>query len=257
MKLLLTNDDGIHAEGLWALYDRFSQSHSVTIVAPDRERSAVGHGITLHLPLRAPQVHVNGKGPVYAVSGTPADCIKLSVLELMDEKPDIVISGINPGANVGVNINYSGTVAAAKEATLYGMKAIAVSIQGPQCDYYDEAAQFIERLANQVVENGLPCGTFLNVNLPNMSTKDMAGVKISQQGVDFFYEYFKKRIDPRERTYYWHGCDPEPSFEHPDIDGQALFDNYISITPIKCDMTDYGLLEDLKQWDIGYNKREP
>ena len=129
MRVLLTNDDGIYAAGLWALFERFSKIHEVTIVAPDRERSAVGHGITLHMPLRATKVEVNGKGSVYAVSGTPADCIKLSVLELFTEKYDMVISGINPGANVGVNVNYSGTVAAAKEATLYGMQAIAVSIQ--------------------------------------------------------------------------------------------------------------------------------
>jgi len=250
MKILLTNDDGIYAEGLWALYDRFSKENTVAVVAPDRERSAVGHGITLHLPLRASQVHINGKGPFYTVSGTPADCIKLSILELFQEKPDLVISGINPGANVGVNINYSGTVAAAKEAALYGLKAIAVSIQGPGCRYYHDAARFIEKLAQQVHQNGLPVGTFLNVNLPDMLMKDIPGVRVSRQGIDFFYEYFKKRVDPRDRVYYWHGCDSTPADGHPDIDANALCDNHISITPIKCDMTDYSMLEDLKTWGI-------
>jgi 5'-nucleotidase len=250
MRVLLTNDDGIYAAGLWALFERFSKIHEVTIVAPDRERSAVGHGITLHMPLRATKVEVNGKGSVYAVSGTPADCIKLSVLELFTEKYDMVISGINPGANVGVNVNYSGTVAAAKEATLYGMQAIAVSIQGPKCDYYDEAAEFIVNLTEKVMQNPLPQGTFLNVNLPNMPLNEIAGVKISRQGTNFFYEYFRKGIDPRDRVYYWHGCNPQSNIEHPDIDGQVLCDNYISITPIKCDMTDYSLLDELKKWDI-------
>jgi 5'-nucleotidase len=250
MKILLTNDDGIYADGLWALYERFSLENDVTVIAPDRERSAVGHGITLHVPLRASQIQINGKGPFFAVSGTPADCIKLGVLELMETKPDMVVSGINPGANVGVNINYSGTVAAAKEAALYGMKAIAVSIQGPCCDDYREAAEFAEMLAKRVTRQGLPRGTFLNVNLPNKPMKSLAGVRICRQGTEFFDEYFKKRIDPRNREYYWHGYDPEPAFEHPDIDGQALFENYISITPIKCDMTDYGVLEELKNWDF-------
>lgn len=250
MKILLTNDDGIYAEGLWALYDRLSMKNSVTVVAPDRERSAVGHGITLHTPLRATQVHVNGKGPVCSVTGTPVDCIKLSVLELLDEKPDMVVSGINPGANVGVNINYSGTVAAAKEAALYGIKAIAVSINGSDCRYYDDAARFVEKIIGRVMDNGLPFGTFLNINLPNMAVKDMKGIRISRQGIHFFDEYFKKRKDPRERVYYWHGCDSDPIYGNPDIDGQAVYDNYISITPIKCDMTDYSLMKELKKWTL-------
>ena len=129
MKVLLTNDDGIYAGGLQALYQRFSRRHEVTVIAPDRDCSAVSHGITLHEPLRASTVSVNGLTG-YAVSGTPADCIKLGIVELLDARPDIVISGINPGANVGVNINYSGTVSAAREAALYGVPAIAVSVQG-------------------------------------------------------------------------------------------------------------------------------
>lgn len=247
---MLTNDDGIYAEGLWALYKRFCPENEVTVVAPDRERSAVGHAITLHAPLRIETVHINGNGPFYAVSGTPADCIKMSILELLEEKPDLVISGINPGANVGVNVNYSGTVAAAKEAALYGIKSIAVSIQGPQCDYYDEAAGFIETIVKRISYNGLPKGTFLNVNFPNIPMSEMAGVKISRQGTEFFEEYFKKRTDPRNRVYYWHGCDPEPTFENSDIDGQAICEKYISITPIKCDMTHYELMEDLKKWEL-------
>ncbi len=250
MKVLLTNDDGIYAQGLWALYKRFAGDHDVTVIAPDRERSAVGHGITLNEPLRTTHVEVNGGYKGYAVTGTPADCIKLGVLEILNEKPDIVISGINPGANVGVNINYSGTVAAAKEAALYGMTAIAVSIQGTELNNYDDTAFFIEVLSKKVFENGLPFGTFLNVNIPDMPVKETAGLRFSRQGVKFFSDYFEKRIDPRNRTYYWQGCDSQFLDNSSDVDSAAICNNFISITPIKCDMTDYKMLDDLKNWDF-------
>ena len=250
MKVLITNDDGIYAEGLWALYRAFIKKHSVTVVAPDRERSAVSHSITLNEPLRAKRVNLDGGFPGYAVNGTPADCIKLGVLEILGCKPDVVISGINPGANVGVNVNYSGTVAAAKEASLYGVSAIAVSIQGYETKYLDDAAFFIEKLTEKVVEKGLPFGTFLNVNLPGISVGEAAGVRISRQGIDLFPEFFEKRVDPRNRIYYWQGDDTNPSGYNTDTDGAALCDNYISITPIKCDMTDYSMMEALKEWNI-------
>jgi 5'-nucleotidase len=251
MKVLITNDDGIHSEGLWALYRAFIKVHSVTVIAPDRERSAVSHAITLHEPLRAKRVNLDGGFPGYAVNGTPADCIKLGILEILGAKPDVVVSGINPGANIGVNVNYSGTVAAAKEASLYGISAIAASIQGFETKYLDEAALFIERLTRQVFEKGLPFGTFLNVNLPEMPVGEAAGVKISRQGIDISPEFFEKRIDPRNRIYYWQGYDTEPPGYNPDTDGAALCDRYISITPIKCDMTDYDIMETLIGWEIG------
>lgn len=256
MKILLTNDDGIYAEGLWALHKRFAKKHSVTVVAPERERSAVGHSITLHKPLRKSRVLVNGCGWGFAVNGNPADCIKLGVLEILDSKPDMVIAGINPGANVGVNINYSGTVSAAREAALYGIPAIAVSIQAFVTQHYDDAACIVKMLAEDVFKEGLPFGTFLNVNVPDMAVADMAGVRISRQGIRLFSEYFEKRKDPRNRTYYWQGCDSEPtanppeSGENPEIDQDVLCRNCISITPIKCDMTDYRILERLNNWKI-------
>ncbi|MFO7963807.1 MAG: 5'/3'-nucleotidase SurE [Desulfobacterales bacterium] len=249
MNILLTNDDGIYAEGLWALHNRLAAKNAVVIAAPEQEQSAVGHGITLHTPLRAATLHLDGKGPAYSISGTPADCIKLGLLELLEEKPDMVVSGINSGANVGVNLNYSGTVAAAKEAALYGINAIAVSMQAPvDSSNFAEAAEFVETVIDRVADRGLPFGTFLNINLPNMAVKDTKGIRISRQGTQFFDEYFKKREDPRKRVYYWHGCDSDPWYEHPDIDGRVICDHYISITPIKCDMTDYRLLDELKQW---------
>lgn len=250
MKILLTNDDGIYAEGLWVLHRRFVAGHDVIVVAPDRERSAVGYGITLSEPLRMTQVNVNSECSGYAVSGTPVDCIKLGMLELLDTRPDMVVSGINPGANVGININYSGTVSAAREAALYGLPAIAVSVQGNAIEDYDEIAQFVETLAENVLDKGLPFGTILNVNIPDCPLCETAGVRISRQGLTLFSEHLEKRLDPRKRVYYWQGGELGADFEHPDVDGAVLQEKYISITPIKCDMTDYQLIDDLKQWDI-------
>ena len=249
MNILITNDDGIYAPGLEALYKHLTARHNVAVIAPDREQSAIGHAITLNEPLRANKVSINGAFQGYAVSGTPADCIKMGVLEILDSKPDMVISGINPGANVGVNINYSGTVAAAKEATLYGILAMAVSIHSRDVQYYDEAAIFIEKLAEQLFVSRLPFGTFLNVNIPNRPLKEIAGIRISRLDLEFFPEFIDKRLDPRKRTYYWQGCDSLPAGKSTDIDGSALCEDFISITPIKCDQTDYSVLEDMKGWE--------
>ncbi len=250
MRILLTNDDGVHFEGLWVLYERLAPRHRVTVVAPDRERSAVGHGITLSEPIRTSQVSMNGGGSGYAVTGTPADCVKLGLLEILDAPPDLVIAGINPGANVGVNLNYSGTVAAAKEAALCGIAAIAVSMEGYETHHYREAADFVLRLAETVHARGIPAGTFLNVNLPNAALAHTAGVRVSRQGVPSNSEYFEKRLDPRARPYYWQGGETQKFDPHPEIDGTALEEKYISITPVKCDMTDYAALEKLKSWKI-------
>ena len=250
MNILLTNDDGIYAPGLAALYAHLAPEHRVAVIAPEREQSAVGHGITLNEPLRATKVSIPNAFEGYAVSGTPADCIKFGVLEIMKTKPDMVISGINPGANVGVNINYSGTVAAAKEATLYGILAIAVSIHSRQVESYDAAATFITQLAQDIYAHGLPAGTFLNVNIPNRPLAEIAGVQFSRLDMDFFPEYIEKRIDPRDRTYYWQGCDSLPQGKSIEIDGSALCKDFISITPIKCDQTDYDMLKNMKKSKI-------
>lgn len=253
MNILLTNDDGIYADGLWALYKRFRPRHTVTVVAPDRERSAVGHGITLHQPLRATRVSINGDLHGYAVNGTPVDCIKISLMEILDDPPELVLSGINLGANVGVNLNYSGTVAAAKEAALYKLPAIAVSIKGYQSASFDDAALFTAHLAEMVLAQGLPVGTMLNVNIPDMPINRIKGVRMCKQGTMLYAEYIEKRIDPRNRSYYWHGHDSNISSNNPEYDVVALNEDFISITPIQCDMTDYRLLEDLKQWNLDIN----
>lgn len=251
MNVLLTNDDGIQAEGLRALYRRFARDYPTTVVAPERERSAVSHSITLHKPLRL--CHHRGADGVhdgYAVSGTPADCVKLGVLELLERRPDLVVSGINPGANVGINLNYSGTVSAAKEAALLGLPAIAVSVNSQAPRHYDAAAGFIAQLAEMVFEKGLPGGTFLNVNLPDLPLSAMAGVRVSRQGVGVFADAFEKRTDPRNRVYFWQGCDPQTGYADLEVDGGALRHNFITICPLKCDMTAYDLLENLKAWPL-------
>lgn len=258
LNILLTNDDGIYAEGLLALHRVLGRRHHVTVVAPDRERSAVGHGITLHSPLRAMEVAVNGSTKGWAVNGTPADCVKLAVLELMEERPDLVISGINSGANVGINLNYSGTVAAAKEAAVYGLQSMAVSIQANQNPSYESAAAFVAQISSMVVANQLPLGTFLNINFPDLPADQTAGVQVSRQAADLYDEYFEKRQDPRDRTYYWQGSESEPAYRHEDADGAALLNKYISITPVRCDMTDYQALDQIRKWDFenGYRRCE-
>lgn len=251
MQVLLTNDDGIHAPGLWALYHAFSSRYPVTVVAPDRERSAVGHGITLNQPLRYEKVQVNGSMTGYAVNGTPADCVKLGLAELLDTPPDLVVSGINPGANVGINVNYSGTVAGAKEAAMAGIPAMAVSIMAPGNGHVVDVARCATTISVQMMARGLPVGTFLNVNFPNLPMHQIRGIRWSRQGTRVFAQQFEKRKDPWNRTYYWPGCDRQVGYGQSDIDGAVVEDRFISITPIKCDMTDYDALRELDGWDLG------
>jgi 5'-nucleotidase len=246
MNILLTNDDGILARGLLAVHKIFSQKYEVSVIAPDRERSAVGHGITLNMPIRAKKILLNEQDWGYAVSGTPVDCIKLGILELLPRKPDLVISGINPGVNTGVNINYSGTVAAAREACLYGIPSIAASIKGHDPIHFNDAALFVLRLGEQIVENGLPTGTFLNVNFPDLPIDRFPNIRICRQDLSFYNEYIDKKTDPRDQTYYWHGAELDDNMPESDADTPNVNNNYISITPIKCDMTDYALIDELK-----------
>ncbi len=250
MRILMTNDDGIQAGGLCALYRRFSPKHEVTVVAPDRQRSAVGHSITLHKPIRFERVRLEGGGFGYAVNGTPADCVKLAVLELFKTKPDLVLSGINPGANVGFNVNYSGTVCAAREAGFYGIPAIAVSMPGDGSRHYDEAAAFVEQVAQRVFENPLPPGTILNVNIPDAPIGEAAGIEITRLETAPFEERFERRMDPRNRAYYWQGCERQSAFSRSDTDGAALSRNCITLTPLRCDLTDHDAVEQIKNWKM-------
>jgi 5'-nucleotidase len=251
MKIFLTNDDGIHAEGLWALHRVLASRHEVTVIAPDRERSAVGHGITLHKPLRTVRIRSSGNRPAIAVSGTPVDCIKLGLLEILRERPELVVSGINPGANVGINLNYSGTVCAAKEAAIYGLPAIAVSMPGPATKHYETAAAFTAKLAAIIARRGLPPGIFLNVNVPDVKPGKIGGVTVSRQGTKLFSEFVERRTDPRNRDYYWQGCDSLAETDDREVDEAALCRGRISVTPIRCDGTAHELMAELQAWDLG------
>jgi 5'-nucleotidase len=252
MKILITNDDGVHAEGLWTLYRCLESHHEVTVVAPDRECSAIGHAISLHRPLRSVTVTVNGGQSAVAVNGTPADCVKFALLEVVPSPPDLVISGINPGANVGININYSGTVAAAKEAALYGVPAVAVSLEGPACRHMESAGRFARCIAERIQRYGLPRGTLLNVNLPDLPLERVAGVKVSRHGCGRLADRFEKRTDPRQRHYFWQGADSQRFDDQPEADGAVLAAGCISITPLRCDMTDEGFYEQLHRWDLSF-----
>jgi 5'-nucleotidase len=251
MKILLTNDDGIHAPGLEALYHQLKGIAQVKVVAPEVEQSAVGHAITIYNPLRVTEILRQGDLFGYAVNGTPADCVKLGANVIFSQPPDLVVSGINLGMNAGDCIIYSGTVSAATEAIILGIPAIAVSLNSysPQADF-SYAARFVSQLVQQVHQNSLPPGTLLNVNIPAVSPKKIKGVQITRQGRFTFKDVFVKRLDPKGRTYYW--LENEDIQIEPDgnYDLNALKQNKISITPIKYDFTNYEYLAELEKWNI-------
>jgi 5'-nucleotidase len=246
MKILLTNDDGINAEGILALYDALKDMAEVTIVAPDSERSAVGHGITIADPLRVKEFKRDGKVIGYATSGTPADCVKLGVSTLMNGKPDIVVSGINAGPNLGINVLYSGTVSGAMEGAILGIPSMAVSLASwTDCDYRF-AAHHAGVLVNDVLAMNLPVGTLLNVNFPAIAEKLIKGEKYTFQSRVAWTDRYDKRTDPSKRSYYWLSGDPNAITFEDGSDGKAVRDGFISLTPIHCDLTDWKLLEKLK-----------
>ncbi|UCF03411.1 MAG: 5'/3'-nucleotidase SurE [Deltaproteobacteria bacterium] len=250
MRILLTNDDGIYAKGIEVLHKHLSEDHDVVVVAPETEQSAVGHAITLTDPLRVKSIKRNGAFFGYAVKGTPADCVKLAINELMNPPPDLVVSGINLGANVGINVIYSGTVSAATEGTILGVPAMAVSINTFRDPDFRPAARFARLLAQQVEEHGLPPHTSLNVNVPAISESKIRGVRVTRQGVTRFVEKFDRRMDPRENVYYWQCGSTPPLEEDGDTDASALANDCISITPIQHDLTNYDFLESLRSWSF-------
>ena len=241
MKILLTNDDGYRAPGILALYHSLARDHEVVLAAPDRERSAIGHGITLNQPLRMDEVDLNGGGQGFAVAGTPADCVKLGLSQLCGSRPDLVISGINAGSNTGININYSGTAGAAREAALNRLPALAVSIQYGETMDFPGMAGFVGDRLEQVMGLDLPSGVFLNINGPCIPMDQVSGIRITSQADNNFSNEMDCRNDPRGKRYFWYGgMTPVP----PDrgTDEHALKEGCVSITPIQCDMTAYGTM---------------
>ncbi len=237
MKILLTNDDGIYAPGLFALYEALKDHHELHIVAPEAEMSAVGHAITLVDPIRVKKVHKNGGFFGYAVSGTPADCVKIAVQEILDPRPDMILSGINVGNNVGINILYSGTVSAATEGAFLGIPSAAISLGIQAKPDFSFAARFSRKVIRFLNKSGLGEGTALNVNIPPVAPEEIEGVCLARQGTSWFEERFEKRRDPRGNVYYWLAGETFIENGNPDNDTAALRRNKITITPIHYDLT--------------------
>jgi 5'-nucleotidase len=236
-RILLTNDDGIHAPGLYALYEVLKSDFHVEIVAPESERSAVGHAITLNSPIRVQTVHKNGEFFGYAVSGTPADCVKIAVKELLDYPPDFILSGVNLGRNVGVDILYSGTVSAATEGAFLGFRSAAISLDTRKNPDFRFAAKFAREIVYFMMENGLSDGTALNVNIPAVPPEQIKEVCLTRQGVARFDERFERRTDPRGNVYYWLAGETAIENGSLDSDSKALKEHRITITPIHYDLT--------------------
>ncbi len=248
-KILVTNDDGIFAPGIFALWEAMTEIGDVTVVAPDTEKSAVGHAITLIDPIRVQEVRRKDGFVGFAVKGTPADCVKIAIRSLMESTPDIVISGINSGANVGNDIIYSGTVSAATEGTILGIPSIAISLSAFKNRDWASPMVVAKTVVKKVIANGLPLGTLLNVNVPNIPIESIKGYKITTQGNSVFRDHFEKREDPRGRTYYWMTgrvvVDSDKS-----TDSYAIQNDYISITPIHYQLTEESFLKTLKNWEF-------
>jgi 5'-nucleotidase len=241
----VSNDDGFRSDGIVALAEALRSLGSVYVVAPDRERSAAGHSLTLSHPLRVEKVGHR----VYAVDGTPTDCVNLAVNGILRKKKvDLLVSGINKGANMGDDITYSGTVSAAMEGTLLGIPSIAVSLVSRNHFRFEAAAKFATQVARKVLRRRLPKDTLLNVNLPNVPLEEIRGVKITRQGKRIYGEAVVEKRDPRGRKYYWIGGDTLQRQDIPGSDLEAVEQNYISITPIHLDLTNYVSLRTLKRW---------
>jgi 5'-nucleotidase len=247
MRILLTNDDGIHAPGLQALYLALSKDFHLNIVAPEVEMSAVGHAISLSMPLRVKKVNKNGRFYGYAVSGTPADCVKIALQELLEVPPDIILSGINLGANVGVDILYSGTVSAATEGAFMGIRSAAISLDTLENPDFDFAARFSREIVRFLARNGLRAGTTLNVNIPAFPSGEIKGVRFTRQGMSRYEERYERRVDPRGNVYYWLSGETPVDNGTRGTDGLALREKWVSITPIHYDLTCEEELKRLKK----------
>ncbi|HAH31802.1 MAG TPA: 5'/3'-nucleotidase SurE [Elusimicrobia bacterium] len=250
MEILITNDDGIYAEGIYALATALKKLGNITVVAPDAQRSAVGHAITIVDPLRVNKARRNGRFFGYAASGTPADCVKLAIKTLMKKKPDLVVSGINLGANIGYNILYSGTVSGATEGALLGIPSLAISLDTFTKPDFSAAAAFSVKIAASMKKRRLPAGTLLNVNVPAIKASKIKGVRVTSQSRTSFNDWFDKRKDPHGQTYYWMDGDFKPKDSDAASDLNAVKAGYISVTPIQFDLTDYKFITTLDTWKL-------
>lgn len=249
--ILISNDDGIESKGINTLVKEISKFAEVLVAAPHTQMSAAGHAITVSNPIRATRIIKDKKFFGYAVEGTPADCVKLGVRNLYGKRKfDLCISGINQGANTAINIIYSGTVSAATEATILGIPSIAISLGSMSYMDFEPSARFAAKMAKLVLKNGLPKGTLLNVNLPAVPESKIKGVLLTKQGKSDWEDFYEERLDPNKKPYYWLVGDHVLSDKTNDLDHKAIQENYISITPIHYDLTDYKMLDELQEWKI-------
>jgi 5'-nucleotidase len=261
-KILISNDDGINALGLQTLANSFAEKgYDVFVVAPDQERSATGHALTMFHPIRAQVVesvfHPDVKA--WSCSGTPSDCVKLALGALLDSPPDFVLSGINQGSNIGTDVLYSGTVSAAMEGMIEGIPSIAFSLTNFKLKIFEPAAKFATILVERLIKNPLPELMLLNVNVPPVKWEEIAGVKITRQGVRRYFDVFEQRIDPRGKTYYWLAGEAIADLEQPadpllpehiETDVQAIRKNYITITPLHYNLTYPTGVNNLQNFDL-------
>jgi 5'-nucleotidase len=251
MHILVTNDDGVQAPGLLALVQALQKIGKVTVFAPNRNWSASGHVKTMDRPLRVQETKLADGTPAFTSDGAPSDCVALPLLGLVEEKVDLVVSGINPNANIGHDVTYSGTVTAAMEAVIWGVPGIAVSLDSPEKHgnqlEYSTAANVGLRVSQLVLEEGLPEGVLLNVNVPYLQESELQGYMITRQGLRLYHDTLDRRIDPRGQPYYWIGGEAPTGVDEPGTDFGALQAGYVSITPLKLDLTAREMLEPLKK----------
>lgn len=247
--ILISNDDGVGADGIKALAKEIKKFANVIVAAPHTQQSAVGHSITMSSPIRVREELIFRDFYGYAVEGTPADSVKLAVHTLLkDRKIDLLISGINQGANTAINTIYSGTVSAATEGTILGIPSIAISLTSYTYNDFSVAAKFASRIAKVVIKNGLPKGTLLNINVP--AIKKIKGVKITKQGKSSWDDTYEIRTDPGNRKYYWLTGSMLKIDKTTEFDVKAVDEGYISVTPIHYDLTDYKMYEEMRKWKI-------
>jgi 5'-nucleotidase len=243
MLILVTNDDGVHSPGVIALFRAMKELGDAYIIAPDRERSAVGHALTLHRPLKVENLREH----VYSINGTPTDAVVVGVTKILPKKPDIVVSGINRGGNLGDDITYSGTVSAAIEGTIFNLPSFAVSLHGNKNFHFETAAAYAYKIAQYIIDKSLPYDTFLNVNVPNLAKALIKGVKFTRQGKRIYDNSIQDVFSPQGERYYWIGGGV-PYWEHgEDTDINAVEEGYVSITPIHLDFTNYRGLQLMKE----------
>lgn len=268
MKLLISNDDGIFAPGVRSLANGLAAAgHDVSVVCPDRERSATGHGLTLHQPIRAEIIesvfHPSIKA--WACSGTPSDCVKLAIWALLDSPPELVVSGINQGANLGTDILYSGTVSAAMEGVIERIPSIAISLTSFTSKDFQPGVAFAQSLVAQLANDPLPELMLLNVNIPAVKLEEIAGVVLTRQGVRRYIDVFEKRVDPRGKTYYWlagellEEVEPEQGLHLPQdtpTDVEAIGHNYITVTPLQYNLTYASGLNQLRKREFNFPEKK-